>query len=227
MTAASALIARARFALDDAVSATWSDNQLLDYTKAGIADYRQHFPAQRRYSVSVAAGTNAYTLPSDFISVIAVEYPDAQTPRKFLRQKELYTGALENDDDSYTIFAAGDDATDHTPEIYLSNPSVTDTCIVTYLSAGELPTGLSSDLDVPAHHEYILIAFLVWWANLQLLNAQQQTTPTAEETTGEFFNEALAKNVERFEAAYRRILEDAQHQTEPRAPISWAAPYIY
>src|SRR5436853_6244386 len=77
MTTRTTLRTTIRTELNDSGGTTlWSDAVLNEFINQAIRSYSRELPKQATATITVVAGTDAYSLPSDFVKAIRVTQPD-------------------------------------------------------------------------------------------------------------------------------------------------------
>jgi len=144
--------------LDDAAEATWSQAEIEGWILEGIKELNNHLPRVITAAISCSADERKYDLPSDFLSMLSVEYPTAEDPPKYLLRRPYTHRQFWGIAGFYDVIARGNN--EDADEVWLSEkPEAGQT--ITILYEGEHDFGLTSSevLTVPEQYHNILINF--------------------------------------------------------------------
>lgn len=138
---------------------TWSDTEVNQWIADAIAEYSNHFPRYRESTANACtAGTKEYTLPTDFLSALRVEYPEGEDPPEYLsRLSEEDARFGENYYDIRgTTLVLGED------------PSAGETYALHYYAHHDYPDADEDVLTVPDEDLEILVLHVLWKAYRRL-----------------------------------------------------------
>ena len=62
---------------------TWDDAYVAYWVNMAIRDYSKYFPLLKAQTITTSAADNTYDLNTDFMDVVAVEYPTGQDPPQY------------------------------------------------------------------------------------------------------------------------------------------------
>jgi hypothetical protein len=147
-----------RWILTDAT--IWRDSMLNGWIKDAIRDYSNYFPLETSLKLDCTAATREYSLASagEVLGVISVEYPDGQTPPRYL-QRMVETHAIFWDHPYYDIRQGS------TQYLVIGeSPAAADDIIFRYLTLHTNPTSDSSTLTIPDEHLEALRLYVYWRA---------------------------------------------------------------
>ena len=141
--------------LGDPDDGTWTDSELLLYTTWALDDFAQWLPRYR--TMTLAADTASFDLPSDFYRVNLVEWKRTDYYWKFLERVPRRPGwefpSTEVDDDSYPVgFWIEDD------KLYLGRTAET-SFTLHYHAYWPIPSGASDKITVPRWARQCLIFY--------------------------------------------------------------------
>ena len=212
------IIDRVREVLTDVVM--WPDATLLIWINQGIRDYSHYLPYATSGVIDCTLGTKEYVLgESDgdtpgLVHVIKVEYPDGQTPKRFLTRL--------NEDSTYFNNGQYYDLRGD-PSNYLvigESPVATDDICVQY-------TGLHTtfeDVDergtettVPSQHLEALSLFCIWKAAEEVFMTEE-----IDPDTKEFLISQMGLNAMRYERVYRNKIAEYQSSNQSLRAGPWA-----
>jgi hypothetical protein len=218
MTTLAALADRCQINLSDSGAATWPQATVEQWVNDAIRDYSNHFPRYRSDTLETVADDRTYDLPADFMNMIYVEYPTGQSPPEYLSRMNHQHPEFWNEDYWYDIIRHED--VGDVDELWISKkPSAGQTITFIYRAWHDFALANSGTITVPAVHENILMAFVYWTAQKELLAAESQS-PTSNSS---LIMAQLASNADRSKRAYSQIIAQAQHAQGGResALIHW------
>jgi hypothetical protein len=218
MTTMLQMIGRAERALSDTGNATWSDDTIMYWLIDAIRDYSQYFPRMLDYTYTVQAedSGHSYALPSDFLSVILVEYPVAEDPPAYLVRRPRTHPEFYDREGFYDIQEYHD--ANAYPYIYFSEePAEAEKWKITYLAQHDTGLDTGDTITVREDHEGILILFVTWQALRERAAAHIQDPDTTSDFLQKLSNAAMEAEQE-----YRRALKIAQ---DHRAEGAWSGPW--
>jgi hypothetical protein len=225
MTTFNTLLARAQSAISDKGGAVWETAVVTEWVRDAIRDYSQHFKrtVTVAFELSGQTGQHTFDLPADFISMIQVEYPTGEDPPTYLlrlnrRNPRFWTAAGFYDVEITNDAATTDSVPDNPATFWISDEVVDGETMTWTYTANHDPTVTTTyHITVPAEHEPLLIAYVVWQALLERLAKEAQSPETS---IGLFDQYATA--AELAEAEYRRALAAAQGE---KSASGWTGPW--
>lgn len=133
---------------------------LTGWIKDAIRDYSNYFPLEASLKIDCTASTREYALTTagEVIGVLSVEYPDGETPPRYL-QRKLETSPGFWDQPFYDIRQGSSQ--------YLvigESPAATEDIIFRYLTVHTNPANDAATLTVPDEHMEALRLFVYWKA---------------------------------------------------------------
>lgn len=185
---------------------TWDDTEINQYIADAIAEYSIHFPRYRESTGNACtADQTEYTLPSDCLEVIRVEYPEGEDPPAFLER-------LEPDDPRW---GPGYYAVRGTTLVLGEEPDAGETYAVHYYAHHDYPDDDVTALTVPDEDLEVLIAFVIWKAyrRLELDEAKNPDGSTV-------ILSMLGTNAARAQRQYQEALR-ARSGNPRGAHVSW------
>jgi hypothetical protein len=204
MTTLADLADRAQNAIGDSAAATWTQALIEEWVVEGLRDYSQHFPLTQTTTFTTTAGQREYTLPSDFVGVVSVEYPQGESPPSYLVQLSRLDPRFWVQDGWYDVLAFNDATTDS--KLIVSNePETGESIALVYHATHNFAVAAGGAVQVPAHHEHLLVDFVIWRVWLELLGAEQQA-PTSNSS---LLMAQLATNADRAKRQYVESLARA------------------
>jgi hypothetical protein len=211
---------RCELALNDATNATWGAETLQQWILDAIRDYSQYFPRLQTATttISTASPGHSFDLPTDFLSVLLVEFPTGEDPPEYLTRRSR-THPQFYDYEGYYDVEASHDATG-TGTLYLSEePSNGESFVLTYHATHATDLDDTDTITVREDHEEILILFVVWTAFKERAATEQQDPDTTIHLL-----QQIVKAAEQAEAEYRRALRRAEsHRADGGWAGSWTA----
>lgn len=139
----------------------WTDTEVNQWLSDAIAEYGQHFPRKQESTANACvADQEEYSLPSDFLAMISVEYPEDEDPR-------VYLDRLERTDPR---FGPGyyDISPDNDTLILGETPSADETYALHYQAAHDYPDADDTVLTVPDEDLELLVLYVKWKAIVRL-----------------------------------------------------------
>ncbi|MGD8626206.1 MAG: hypothetical protein PVJ34_16835 [Anaerolineae bacterium] len=207
---------RAQNVLADSAAATWSQATVQEWITDAIKEYSTTFPRQLGTTVSTSADTHNYTLPSDFLEMLLVEYPTGEDPPEYLERLNRKDPRFWHSDDFYDVEHKRDAQADGV--LWISDdPAGTETVTLTYLGHHDLTLAADDSITVPAEHEHLLILWVVWRAH-QEREADELQNP---DTTIRMLHQ-MKLATEAAERAYYKALNEAKEQ---RSDGGWTVPW--
>lgn len=216
------LLDRVATAVDDLPHAHYTTAALAAYLNDAVRDYTQHFPRLRRHDLTTVADQRRYDLPADCLALLTVEYPQGQDPPRYLRRRSHHHPTFWRAPAAYDLLPRADQTTPG--QLLISpQPPAGHTIRLEYHAHHALITNtaaVSGHCTVPAHHEHLLLKYVLWQCSLQLQMAEQQT-PTSSSS---LLMAQLAANARRLRQDYDQALRQAIFAAEGAhsAPVSWA-----
>jgi len=131
-------------------NATWKNVEIAQWTRDGISNYSQHFPAQKADVLSVVAGTQSYSLPSDIIqppeaAIVKLAWERVGRERDHLSMVNMPPGATER----ISLTGTGKGYTIWANTVYLEDePSSRDAnydIVIWYLGLHDQPIAVVND----------------------------------------------------------------------------------
>ena len=201
---------RAQLTLNDAGAGTWPQATVESWCIDAIRDYSQLFPRTITYTITIGAPDpgHVFDLTADVIGIILVEYPGEEDPPVYLKRRHR-THTSFYGREGYYDYEPSHDAT-ASPQLYLSEePGNGEKIIVTAKAHPDVTLVSGDDITVPAHHEGILILYVLWQAFKERLSTEEQDPDTtlAGHVT---LLQQLVKGATQAEEEYRRALDRAQ-----------------
>ncbi len=202
--------------LADSGNATWSAADITQWCRDAIADYGQHFPRILQTDITTSADDRQYDLPSNFIDVVSVEYPQGEDPPEYLKRRPYTHEEFWSEDGYYDIYRHTDDT--DVDEILLSEkPAADETIRVIYQAIHDNTIATGANLTVPARHLHLLRNYVLWRAALQL-KAVEEANPTSNSS---LLMSQYAINVDRLRRQYVDGLAKAVFAESQSGPVSW------
>lgn len=215
MTTLAALADRCQNALSDAGGATWSQAIVEEWVIEAIRDYSNHFPRTKTASISCVTNDRAYNLPADFIAALSIEYPTGEDPPTYLERRP-YAAEFWDLEGFYDIIYR-DDASSQ-PELWISEePTTGETIAVEYQAIHDITIASSGTITVPAQHEPLLVAYVIWKAWTEQL-AEETRSPTSGSS---LLLSQLNENARTAWNTYADHIEHAQRAAGRSALIHW------
>jgi hypothetical protein len=218
MTTLLQLADRAQLALNDSGVGTWPQATVEAWCLDAIRDYSQFFPRTRTSTTTIAiddAG-HEFDLPTDFLAVILVEFPDGEDPPEYLERRARTRAAFWDYEGYYDVEPSHDAGTAGT--LFLSEePANGEAYTLTWLAPHDTDLVSGDTITVPEDHESILILYVLWQATRERMATEEQDPDTTIHLLRQMVNAA-----EQAEADYRRALERAQDHV---APGGWTGPW--
>jgi len=171
----------AQNALGDAGAATWAQAIVEEWVTLAIRDYGTHFSMITATTISCTTDVRGYALPSDFLSMVNVQYPySVANPYQAgtdLQRRSRTDPDFWNEDGYYDwlhVRSAGDE----TPVLYISTKPTSGDLINVVYSALYYHRDDSSPLitycRVPDQHLPILVQYVMFLAAQERLNTELQ-----------------------------------------------------
>lgn len=170
MTTLAQLADRAQAQLSDSVGATWNQVQIEEWVIEGVRAYSRYFPRLRYGQAIVSTGVHEVYLPADFMSIVSVEYPEGETPPRYLNRRhhqeaDFWEGRY------YDIIERQDNVT--VSEIWLGpSPTVGEYIGLQYHAYHVISTTGTIVQTIPPQHEDILVQYVYWKAKAELVAAE-------------------------------------------------------
>lgn len=206
MTTLLQLADRAQLTLNDSGAGTWPQDTVEEWVIDGIRDYSQQFPRTTDYTITVSGGSpgHAFNMSLTTVGVVLVEYPGDQDPPVYLKRRNR-THPQFYGTPGYYDWEPTNDQTVY-PQLYLSEePSDGEKITITLTTHHDVDLLSGEDLTIPAHHEGLIILFVLWQAFKERLSTQEQDPDTSLAGNVTFLQQ-LVKGAEQAEAEYRRAL---------------------
>jgi hypothetical protein len=145
------------------------DTMLNQWINDALRDYSNSFPMEQWQKIDCTAATREYSISYPVIAVLSVEYPDGETPPRYLQHKSEHDpGFWDNPyydirQPQSAVTSSGD------PLIYNylvigESPASTEDIIFRYFTHHRLPESTSSYLTVPDQHLEAIRLFVYWKA---------------------------------------------------------------
>jgi hypothetical protein len=207
---------RAQNVLADSAAGTWPQATVEEWIKDAIKEYSASFPRQLGDTISTTADTHSYSLPSDFLEMVLVEYPTDEDPPEYLNRLNRRDPRFWASDDFYDLEHKRDALTDG--KIWISDdPDGTETITLTYLGHHDYSLASNDSITIPAEHEHLLILWVVWRAH-QEREADELQNP---DTTIRMLHQ-MKLATEAAERAYYKALNEAKGA---RSDGGWTVPW--
>ena len=193
---------------------TQSDLQINQWINDAIADYSIYFPQLKTASITVTTGTHEYDLPTDFVSMVRVEWPTGREPEEFLERVNRAESAGPYTTGVYEIMASGSSAAS---KIWFADEMTTGIKPEIVYQASH--DSLDDDGDVttvPDRHLDLLVLFCRW-ASLQELASEEAANPDPSQLN----ISVLDTNAGRAERSYRKSKDDFLQAEKSSQRISW------
>jgi len=215
MTTLAQLADRAQNAISDAAAATWSQALIEEWCNEAIRDYTNYFTRQIEDTIAAVTDDRKYDLPSGFRAMIQVEYPDAQSTPEYLSPRSHTESGFWDSSGYYSIISHQSIGTPD--ELWISEkPTTGETIRFIYEASHNYILTSGNTVTVPAHHEHLLILFVVWKAWLERTGKEEVDTQTTTLELSQYqantnaaeksYNTALA-------AAKKNEYQTSQHAT--------------
>lgn len=219
MTTLLQLADRCQLALNDSSVGTWPQATVEAWCVDAIRDYSQYFPRVRTSTTTIATVSSTpheFSLPTDFMAMILVEFPDGEDPPEYLEHRSRTRDDFWDYEGYYDIEPSGDAAT--AGKLFLSEaPEAGEAYTLSWLAPHDTDLDSGDTITVREDHESILILYVLWQACRERMATQEQDPDTTIHIL-----QQLVKAAEQAEAEYRRALERAQDHI---APGGWTGPW--
>ena len=219
MTTLLQLADRCQLALNDSGVGTWPQATVEAWVLDAIRDYSQYFPRVRTSTTTIETPGDTpheLDLPTDFLAMLLVEFPDGEDPPKYLDVKSRTRSGFWDCEGYYDIEPSHDAAAAGT--LFLSEaPTAGEAYTLTWLATHDTNLDPGDTITVPEDHESILLLYVLWQACRERMATQQQDPDTTIHLL-----QQLVKASEQSEAEYRRALQRAQSHV---APGGWTGPW--
>ncbi len=218
MSTMAEMVDRAENALDDAANAYWSAALIEEWLSEAIRDYSIHFPRYATITITAAfaADDHTFTLPSDFLDAVQVEYPAGNDPKDFLTRLSEMHPDFYSSDEFYDIRPWDQDTQ---PLLVIADTITSDSVTIRYTARHDDTVTGAEDLTIPYHHEHILILFVLWKAHQHRIAKELQ----GPDTTIQLMNQFKAAAWEAREAYYQSIRETEKRQLSSGYTGPWEA----
>jgi len=215
MTTLAQLADRAQAALSDTAEATWSQALIEAFCNDALRDYSRRFGRTVRKLIAATTDDQDYDLPLDATGVISVEYPQGNDPPLYLMRRSHKSPGFWNASGYYDIIKR-DDLEDPSELLLSENPTTGENIRVEYTTTHDLDLASAGVLTIPAHHEDVVIAYVVWAAWRELTSTEMQSPTSASSLLmGQLQqNEASAWN------RYTQLIESVQAEGRGQAEIN-------
>jgi hypothetical protein len=176
---------RAENALDDSGNTYWTAALIKEWIAEAIRDYSIHFPRYATTTISAAfkVDDHTYTMPSDFLDAVQVEFPAGSDPKEFLTRLSETHPDFYNCDDYYDVRPWDQDSQ---PELVIGATIGSRSVTARYTVRHDETIGDSDDLTIPAHHEHLLILFVLWKAHQHRISKELQGPDTTIQLLNQF-----------------------------------------
>jgi hypothetical protein len=220
MTTLLQLADRAQLALNDAGVATWAQATVESWVLDAIRDYSQSFPRVRTSTTTIAVDDagHEFDLPTDFLGMVLVEFPDGEDPPEYLKRRSRTRSGFWDYEGYYDLEPSADAGSAGT--LYLSEePDNGEAYTLTWLAPHDTDLDSGDTITVPEDHESILVLYVVWQAIRERMATAEQDP---DSTTQVLRQLTLAAQQAEFE--YNRALKRAKGQRSPGGPTGpWRA----
>ena len=191
----------------------WSDTQINQWINDAIADYTNVFPRTSASSIATQPDVQQYSLPSDFLSALRVEYPAGS--HQYLKRRSCTHPHFWDEAGYYDILRRG--SADETDTITISTRmDGTNTIALTYHAAHLSLEADSDETTVPEHHLELLVLFCRWKA-WEMLSTEEGANPDPSKLLAATHE----VNAYRAERAYRKALEEYQAAASESGFAHW------
>ena len=220
MTTLLQLADRAQLALNDSGVGTWPQATVEAWCLDAIRDYSQYFPRTRSSTTTIAVDDagHEFDLPSDFLGMVLVEFPDGEDPPEYLERRSRTCSGFWDYEGYYDVETSGDAATAGT--LYLSEePANGEAYTLTWLAPHDTDLDSGDTITVPEDHESILILYVLWQATRERMATQEQDPDTTIHIL-----QQMVKAAQQAEEEYRRALQRAdKHRADGGPTGPWRA----
>jgi hypothetical protein len=203
------------------VDTSWDDAYVGYWLNMAIRDYSKYFPLVKIQTITTLLNDNQYDLASDFMDVIAVEYPTGETPPQYLSRRAFTQPDFWESDYWYDIIEHKDDTDPDELLISKTTLAADDSIDVHYHGHHALianPASVTGNCTVPVYHHNLLSLYVFWQNALSLANTEQQS-PTSSSS---LLMAQLAQNARRAENAYHVALQQALYADRGKSrPVQW------
>jgi hypothetical protein len=214
MATLATLADEAQILLSDSGAATWAQATIEGWINAAIRDYSQHFPREVTDTITTTADTRKYDLPANFLDMLSVEYPTGEDPPEYLSRLPFNHRDFWGSDYFYDVVKHED--TGDVAELWISKkPAASETVTYIYQASHDHALDPSDTVTVPSHHHNLLILFVFWKANQELLSAEQQA-PTSNSS---LLMGQLASNMDRAKRTYYATIAQALRAIEGQSRL--------
>lgn len=218
MTTLTNLLAICRLTCPSATD--WPDATLTAWIQDAIRLHSAAFPRRRRYTITLATGTQTYNLPADCKALLSVEYPSGQTPRSYLTHVDEGSSRFAAADNVYALRGVATSSSDAVPGVLVFAETVAtgQSAIVEYIGDHAVPSTGSDVLTVPDSQLEALIAFVEFRAHWELETDEAFAISNVSVVLAQ-----LGENARRAWNRYKEVvahLEALRHDL-PLPPIVW------
>lgn len=193
---------------------TQSDLQINQWINDAIADYSIRFPQVKTGQLTATTGTHVYSLFTDLMTILRVEYPISQDPIEYLKRIQRDDSGADYGDGYYEIMESGSATA---PTIWISNALTTGQKVnITYQAAHD---SLDDDGDVatvPDRHLELLVLFCRW-VSLQEMASEEMRNPDPSS----LISSVIDTSAKRAEDAYRKSLDSFVKAEATGRNVAW------
>ena len=216
MTLLSNLRDRIQEMLNDTGAGTWSTTTLEKWCNDAIRDYSQYFPRVKRTKTLISSATHEHSLPTDFISLIMLEYPEGEDPPAFLERRARTHDQFWGYEGYYDL-EPRKDAND-TGKFWTSEETANGEYFeITYYAPHDSSLASNSTVTVPTEHEFLIELYVIWTAFKERAATHLQDPDTTSDILQKMVNAEMQAHEE-----YRRAIRNAEvHRSEG----GWTGPW--
>jgi hypothetical protein len=218
MTTLQNLIDAVEAELGDSGNSTWAAADIEQWCRDAIADYSENFPRILTEEIMTSADDRNYDLAADFLAPVSVEYPQGETPPRYMARRPFTQPNFWIEDGYYDIMAREDDTDGN--ELFISTkPGAGESILLHYQALHDNGLATSGTLTVPARHHHLLRAYVRWKATEQRA-AAEEADPTSSSS---LLMSQLQTNARRWKGEYLNGLAKAIQAAQGKSQVvSWA-----
>jgi hypothetical protein len=193
----------------------FSDAQLDGFINRAIAEISISFPRLKIYTASAVVGQKVYDLPTDFRSVVTVEYPPSLVPRKYLYRLPRTDFRFALSDDYYDIEVTQDAG--HVGHLYLSiTPANTSLITLTYMGEHQSMKASGDTTTVMERHLGLIQLYARWGAWAQMATIEGMNPDPLKGLSAGY-----ERNAREAQAAFEETLQRMKEQESESAVETW------
>ena len=159
--------------IGDPLNAVFSTSVLTEWINFAIDDLSQHFPRAITYTVSCVADQLEYDLETNFLSILSVEYPDGEDPKRYLLHRSRTHPLFFLQPGYYDLIHTQDASSSNPPVLIISEkPSLGEDIEIIYSAVHNSLSGPSDTTTIFDRHTHLIALFTRWKAYQELATTE-------------------------------------------------------